>query len=84
MAEKELVGTVIHVFNKINVGVVALKRGLREGDRIWIESSEPFEQAVSSMQVEHAQITEAKPGQEIGLKFNGAVHKNNKVYKLVG
>ena len=82
--EKMPVGKITHYFPKVSVGVIELTDTLRVGDRISIESKEgSFEQGVDSMQVEHAQIQEAKAGQAIGLKVAQPVHAGNAVYKLV-
>jgi len=83
--DKIPVGKITHYFAKVGVGVIELSDTLKVGDRISIESKEgAFEQAVDSMQIEHAQIQEAKAGQAIGMKVSQPVHAGNLVYKLVG
>ncbi|MDO8339575.1 MAG: hypothetical protein Q7T16_02860 [Candidatus Burarchaeum sp.] len=82
--DKMPVGKITHYFPKVGVGIIELSDTLKVGDRISIEPKEgAFEQSVSSMQVEHAQIQEAKAGQAIGLKVAQPVHAGNLVYKLV-
>ena len=79
--EKEQVGVVTHYFGKIGVCVIKLGKDLKVGDKIEFGTQEPFVQEITSMQVEHHNVEEAKSGQEIGLKTDKPVHENNKVYK---
>ena len=62
MPEEEI-GKVTHFFNKISVAVLSLTGELKKGDKIRIEASEPFVQDVSSMEVDHKPIEEAKAGE---------------------
>jgi len=82
MEEKELIGVVTHYFSKIGVCVIKLEKDIKVGDKIEFAAQEPFVQEVTSMQVEHANVDEAKAGQEIGLKTDKQVHENNKVFKV--
>lgn len=82
MAEKKPVGKIKHYYTKIGVAVVELSSELKVGDRIAVEGSTSFEQTVDSMQIEHEQITSAKPGQSIGLKVSGKVKEDDIVYKV--
>jgi len=78
--EKE-VGKVIHVYDKISVGVVALKGKIKVGDQIHVKgNSTDFNQTISSMQIEHQNIQEAKKGAEIGMKFDNPVKKHDTVF----
>lgn len=76
---EKVIGEVTHFFPKISVATIKLSAGLKIGDKVKIKD---FEQAVESMQIEHNVIKEAKKGQEIGLKVNGAVKQGEKVYKV--
>ncbi|MFH1106783.1 MAG: translation elongation factor-like protein [Candidatus Micrarchaeota archaeon] len=80
--ERQLVGKVLHFYPKIGVAVVELSGPLKVGDRIAVEGREPFEQAVSSMQVEHAAVPAASAGQSVGLKVEGRAHEGDLVYRL--
>jgi putative protease len=78
--EKEI-GVITHYFNKISVGIVKLKTGLRVGDAIHIKGlHDDFSQNVDSMQLDHQNIVLAKRGDEIGIKVIKRVHENDKVY----
>ena len=79
-----LVGKISHFFAKPSVAVVELEGVLKKGDKISIErGDEVFEQIVSSMQIEHENIQEAKPGQSIGLKVDQATKQGAKVFKVI-
>lgn len=81
---KELVGKISHFYNKISVAVIELSGTLKEGDKISIEKEgeEPVEQAVSSMQIEHEKVAEAKAGQAIGMKVDKPIKENSQVFKI--
>lgn len=74
------VGTVTHYYGKIGVAIIKLSGTLKVGDRIKIENGAEFEQAVDSMQVEHAQVEEAKKGDVVGLKVEKKVGEGATVY----
>jgi len=78
------IGKITHYFNKIQVAVIELLGTLAVGDQIKIvrHSGEEFTMAVSSMQVEHEQIKEAKKGETVGLKVDQPVKEGDEVYKL--
>lgn len=83
MDGKKAVGKVTHYFNRVGVAVVELSDHLRIGERILIEGgTTSFEQVVDSMQIEHDAITEAKPGDAIGLKVLGKVRRGDSVYRM--
>ena len=80
---KKLVGKVTHYYDKIGVAVILLSAGLKEGDKVSIErDGEAFEQKVSSMQIGHEKIKEAKASQEVGMKVSQPVKVNAEVYKV--
>ena len=84
MADKKIVGKITHFFPKINVAVIKLESSLKVGDRIEIAKDEEdaFEQDVTSMQVEHNSIGEAKKGDAIGLKVDSPVKIGAVVSKI--
>lgn len=79
---EEYIGRVENFFAKISVAAIKVEAPLKVGDKIRFESSEPFEQTVESMQVEHESIEEAKKGDSVGIKTTGKAHKGNKVFKV--
>jgi len=81
MVEKPI-GTIIHYFGNIKVGVIKLTGGaLKVGDKIRVEGGEgEFDQVITSMQVDHKEIKSAKKGEEFGIKLDKKAHKGNKIY----
>ncbi len=83
MEEKEI-GKVVHYYGKVSVGIIKLKGPLKTGETIHIKGAhDDFTQTVDSMQIEHASITEAKKGDEVGIQVSKQVHENDVVYKAV-
>ena len=80
---KKLVGKVSHYFSKIGVGVIELSDELKVGDRISIEGATTnVQQTVRSMQIEHADVQSAGPGDAIGMKVDQRVREGDLAYKL--
>jgi len=76
------IGHITHFFSKINVAVIELTAPLAVGDRILVKGpTTDFEQAVDSMQIEHANIPRAEAGQSVGLKMAEHVRERDVVYK---
>ena len=77
------IGQITHCFDHINVAALTLTEPLRVGDRIHILGhSTDFEQEVTSLQIEHQSVNEAKPGDDVGMKVIQKVHAHDKVFKL--
>ncbi|MFQ5832571.1 MAG: hypothetical protein ACE5H4_07705 [Candidatus Thorarchaeota archaeon] len=83
MSEKKLVGVVTRYFAKINVAAIMLEDSLKVGNKISIEgTTTSFEQMVSSMQIDRADIEKGKAGQEIAIKVADRVREKDRVYLL--
>jgi translation elongation factor EF-1alpha len=81
---EQLVGKITHYFPKIGVAVVKLSGNLRQGDQIVVKGTlTTFRQTVSSMQIEHASIAQATPGQEVGMKVTQPVHVGDQVLRVL-
>ena len=81
MAEEDLIGKVIHYYDKIEVAVIELKKGLKVGDKVkFVHAENSFEQGVDSMQLEHVQISVAEKGQEVAIKVDKKVSAGTLVY----
>lgn len=81
-AEEKLVGVITHYYPKIKVGVIELADNLSVGDKIRIKgNSTDFEQIVSSIQVEHRDIQQAKKSEVVGIGLDQPASENYKVYK---
>ncbi|HIA31323.1 MAG TPA: hypothetical protein EYN82_07040 [Candidatus Marinimicrobia bacterium] len=76
MKEQEI-GFISKYFGKINVGAIDLTAGeLNTGDVIHIQGhTTDLEETITSMQIEHASVSEAKAGDSIGLKVSDKVFK---------
>lgn len=84
MAEEKLIGKITHYFGNIEVGIIGLTDTFRVGEKIHIKgSSTDFEQVVSSMQINRQDISDAKSGDEIGVKVEQKVKVGDLVYKVL-
>lgn len=79
-----LVGRVTHYFPHVNAAVVVVDKGsLKVGDQILIKGhTTHIQQSVTSMEIDHAPITKAAKGSEIGLQVEGRVREHDLVYKV--
>jgi hypothetical protein len=78
------IGRVTHYYGKISVAVLALTDTIRLGDTVHILGrSTDFQQEVSSLQIEHQAISEAKPRREVALKVDYPVRRRDSVFKVV-
>ena len=85
-ASLEEVGVVTHYFPHVEAAVVKVTGGsLSVGDTIIIKGhTTEFKEKINSIQLEHASITKATTGQEIGLGVTSKVRDHDVVYKIVG
>ncbi len=76
------IGKVIHYYDGIEVAAIDLTDKLKVGDEIRIKgNTTDFTQKVTSMQVEHKTVKEAKKGDSIGIKVDDKVRANDLIYK---
>lgn len=79
---EEIVGKIIHYYDKIGVAVVKLEGNLMVGDTIHVKGKQTdFEQQVESIQVEHKSISGGKKGEEVAVKLNEKAKEGDLVYK---
>jgi translation elongation factor EF-1alpha len=77
------IATVTHFFDHVSVAVLSLTETIRVGDTVhFLGHSTDFKQQVTSLQIEHNEVNEAKPGDDVAMKVDQRVHPNDKVYKL--
>ena len=80
----EQIGSIGNYYSKISVAVIDLTGGIAVGDTIRIKgATTDFRQKVDSIQIEHANVQNAGPGQSIGLKVVDKVRKGDLVYKVL-
>ena len=80
MTEKEI-GHVTDYFKNVEVAAIKLKGSLNVGDNVHFKgATTDFEQEVDSMQINRKPVEKAKKGDEIGIKVEDRVRKNDKVF----
>lgn len=79
------IGVVQDYFAKIGVAAIGITAGgVKVGDRIHIKGhTTDLEMVVESLQVEHAQVSEAGPGASVGAKVPDRVRAGDAVFKVV-
>ncbi len=83
--KEQRIGVVSHYFGHAGVAAVVLEDILSAGDTIHIKGHvTDFTQTVDSIQIEHKSISEAKKGEDIGIKVREHVREHDVVYKVVG
>jgi putative protease len=78
----QAIGTVTHYFSHLSVAAVTLTDTLRVGDRIHIIGhTTDLEQTVESMEVEHASVETAGPGDDVALKVSDHVREHDRIHR---
>jgi len=81
--KKNIIGKVTHYFPHVNAAVIKLKAALSVGDTIKIKGhTTDLTQSITSMQINHVPVNEAKKGQEIGLLVSSRVRQHDLVCKV--
>ena len=82
MGERKI-GTVTHYFGRIGAAAVALTEPLRIGDQIHVKGhTTDVTMTVDHMQIEHKDVSEAKPGDDVALHVAGKVREHDEVLKV--
>jgi hypothetical protein len=82
MAEGDRVGEVIHYYDHIQVAVLRLARGIRQGQRVHFHGAHTdFEQELDSLQVEHQAVAQAAGGTEVAVKVTQKVRRGDEVFE---
>ncbi len=80
--EKEI-GNVVHFYDKLGVAIIELSAPLKVGDTIKVKRGDSeFEQAVTSMQVEHETVESGKKGDSVGVKVDQPTKEGAVVFKV--
>lgn len=62
---------------KVTVGPI------KAGDQVWIRGhTTDLKQTITSMQVDHKPVPEAKKGMEVGVKVSSRVRRGDRVYRI--
>ena len=82
MPEEEI-GKVSDFFARPVVAGIELSKALKAGDKIHIVGhTTDLEFTVTSMQIDNANVTEAKAGDSVGIKVSDRVRRGDKIYKV--
>ena len=80
---EELIGKVSDFFAHPVVAGIELTAGVKIGDKIQIKGhTTDVEMTVTSLQIDNAQVNEAKAGDSIGIKVPERVRSGDSVYKV--
>lgn len=80
---EELIGVISHYFAKPEVGVVTLSGDIKVGDTLHFSGhGADFQQAVTSMQVDHVPVDAASSGTAVAMKVEQRVREGTQVYRM--
>lgn len=81
MDKKDLIGKVVHYYDKIGVAVVRLDKPLKVGDKVkFTKNDASFEQTIESMQLDHKPVTLGKKNEEVAIKVDQIVKSGFLLY----
>ena len=81
---EEIVGKVSSFFARPVVAGIDVTGKFKVGDTIHIKGhTTDITVAVNSMQINNASVTEAKPGDSVGIKVSDKVRSGDTVYKVI-
>ena len=82
--EEKRIGEITHYFGHLGVAIVKIENeGLVKGDTVRVKGhTSDFTQKVDSMQVDHREVNEVKPGQEAGVKVKEHAREKDEVFKV--
>ena len=81
MATGDPIGEVTHFFGKISVAVLRITKTIKIGTKLhFIGANTDFTQEISSMQIDHVAVEEAKPGADVAVKVVERVRPGDLIY----
>ncbi|MBR9691929.1 U32 family peptidase [Candidatus Woesearchaeota archaeon] len=83
--KKVYVGKIVHFYGKIKVVEIKLEtKGLKQGDVLMVQgpTTGVHEQKISSMEIKHKKIKEAKKGKMVAVRLSKTARKNDKVFVI--
>ena len=79
---KKPIGVVTHFYNEIGVAIVRFKENVPLGTVLYFRgATTDFKHPVGSMQYNHAPVTIAPKGKQIGIKVPERVREGDKVHR---
>jgi len=83
MAGEELIGEVTHYFDHVGAAVLDLNTQLQVGETIHIKGyTTDLVQQVESMQIDHADVGQAGPGEDVAILVSDRVREGDEVYRV--
>jgi len=80
---EEAVGKVSDFFARPVVAGIEMIGTLKLGDKVHITGhTTDIEMVIDSMQINNANVTEAKPGDSVGIKVPDRVRRGDTIYKV--
>ncbi len=78
----EAIGTITHYFGHLNVASVSLTAPLDVGDRIHVLGhTTDLIETIASMEIDHAAVTRAEPGDDVAISVAGHVREHDRVFR---
>jgi putative protease len=78
----DAIGTISHYYSHLGVAGAALTAPLAVGDRIHIRGhTTDLVQTVGSMEIEHAKVERAGPGDDVAIKVDDHVRDHDLIYR---
>jgi hypothetical protein len=78
------IGTISHYFATPQVGVVTLTADIKVGDMLRFSGhGVDFQQAVTSMELDHVPVETASSGTEVAMKVDQRVREGTQVYRIM-
>ena len=79
---EDSIGIVSHYFSNLSVAAVSLTAPLQVGETIHVRGhTTDFVQTVDSMEVEHARVSRAGPGDDVAMKVVDHVCEHDWLYR---
>ena len=80
---EELIGEVTHYFDHVSAAVLALNTQLQVGETIHIQGyTTDLIQEVESIQIDHADVDQAGPGEDAAILVSDRVREGDEVYRV--
>ena len=80
--EDDPIGEITHYFSRVGVAVLSINEPLHQGAWIRVRGhTTDLRQEVTSMEVDHQKIDEAKPGDQVAIKVSDRVRVGDSVYR---
>ena len=79
---QDAIGQVTHYYSHLSVAAVSLKEALALGERIHIRGhTTDLVQEIGSLEIEHAAVERAGPGEDVALKVDEHVRDHDLIFR---